>query len=496
MSRTATAASTLLTNLVEFWTLDEASGNRVGRVAGTALAPTNAPGNATGKLSNALSCVAASSQGLSLGAGSAGSFSPGNNAFTVAAWVKFSSIATNQVLIAKGDAAVGTSAGANSEWTLRRRNSDSAAELLVCNDATGTVTTSGALTATLADTVSWHLVVAQYTGSLLQVWVDNVATPGFTINTTLYAGNNSVPLTIGYCQRSDATKNSFLDALLDGVGYWSRALTTYEVGLLWNNGNGLDYPFNRPLAGIARSAAASSSLLTSLTDYWTLDEASGNRKGALGTVLSTINNPVNAAGKLNKGLNLVSASTQALQLLPTDQTKFTPGMGSMTVGAWVNLATLGADLSVMSKWNSGSGQDDWAFYYINSSTSFRLILVADSAITKFAIATGAVHPAVSTWHFVVGWFDAVAQTANIQIDNGAIQSGAANAQFAATGVFQGTASLRIGTQGGSSMNGVIDGAFYYSRTLTSIERGLLWNNGNGLDYPFSRGVPGIARGAA
>jgi hypothetical protein len=60
-------------------------------------------------------------------------------------------------------------------------------------------------------------------------------------NSTAIAGASRFAL--GARASSAGTTNNRLIGSLCNVGLWSRALRDYEVGTLWNGGNGLDAPF-------------------------------------------------------------------------------------------------------------------------------------------------------------------------------------------------------------------------------------------------------------
>ena len=84
---------------------------------------------------------------------------------------------------------------------------------------------------------TWSHIVASRTDGILTVYYNggnpvsgadsrNYSVPSFGIGGSLYVeqGQNTT-------------------GLLDEIGIWSKGLTAYEVGLLYNSGNGLAYPF-------------------------------------------------------------------------------------------------------------------------------------------------------------------------------------------------------------------------------------------------------------
>ncbi len=90
-------------------------------------------------------------------------------------------------------------------------------------------------------------------------------------------------------------------------------------------------------------------------------------------------------------------------------------------------------------------------------------------------------PALSAgqWYFVVAWYDAVANTANIQLNNGAVSS----ASYAG-GISSDAVNLYIGAYKDSTgyFGGRIDNSGLWGRKLTSTERTDLYNTGSGRKY--------------
>lgn len=98
----------------------------------------------------------------------------------------------------------------------------------------------------------WHFVVCTYTASTGKIYVDNVD----VTNIWGTPNGNYVPRNahIFFGAANDSTLK--MNAALDEVGMWSRALSSAEVSQLWNSGAGLQYPFS--------STSANRSLILSL----------------------------------------------------------------------------------------------------------------------------------------------------------------------------------------------------------------------------------------
>ena len=233
-------------------------------------------------------------------------------------------------------------------------------------------------------------------------------------------------------------------------------------------------------------------LLGTLIAYWPGNEAAGNLLDAHtnGLDLADVNTVTNAAGHvylLARQYTVASveyhwrASEALLQLGDID----------LTLAAWVYLDSKGAHRSIVSKYFAGpNARTMWLFY--NNTTDrfdFHLRLVGDAA-TAVVTANNLGSPALSTWYFIVAWHDSVANTINIQVDNGVVDSAATGLSLLAAKTSPWNVGAYGGAGGGSSSqwNGRIGPtAFWKSAAggggaLTQAQRDCLWNAGAGLQY--------------
>ena len=83
---------------------------------------------------------------------------------------------------------------------------------------------------------TWSFVTMTYNGNDIKLYINGV------YDGTIYAPNptwgTSIPSYIGRWQ------NRYFNGKIDEIGIWQRALTESEVEELYNNGNGLQYPFH------------------------------------------------------------------------------------------------------------------------------------------------------------------------------------------------------------------------------------------------------------
>lgn len=214
----------LTTNLVAYWSLEEASGSRADATGrGNTLLETGTPGNAAGIVSNA--AVLDTSNYLSLATNA--DVSPGDTDFTWALWMR------SRISISNMDV-LGKWAGGQLEYDFYL-SAGAVLSFLVSttgSDFPGIAASSfGALAPT-----TWYWVCA---------WHDSV---GNTLNVCINNGTvDSVAHSAGVFQGTAAlllAKSNFVtafDGRLDEVGLWHRVLTSGERAQLYNAGAGLAY---------------------------------------------------------------------------------------------------------------------------------------------------------------------------------------------------------------------------------------------------------------
>lgn len=225
--------SSLLTDLEEWWEMDEASGNRVGDVAATVLTDNNTVGNAGGNGGGTAALfVAANSEWL----GAAAGFPNGDVSFTISLWVYMADSSVRS-LVSKWN---GT--GNQREWWLQYRSD-------ISNRFVWDVTPSGngsggtTLPASTFGTVplnTWCLVTAWHdaTANVTGIAVNDGAADTASHATGLFA--SSTGLHFGSVNEG---ASSFWEGRMQRAGYWSRVLTSDERVALYNSGAGVSYPF-------------------------------------------------------------------------------------------------------------------------------------------------------------------------------------------------------------------------------------------------------------
>ena len=222
-------------------------------------------------------------------------------------------------------------------------------------------------------------------------------------------------------------------------------------------------------------------LLTSLVAYWKLDETSGTRNDAHSTNHLSDNNTVtSAAGKQSNAAEFVATNSEYLSI--SDNANLSTGDVDFTIAGWFYLAskTLGRDLVM--KWGT-SGNFEYALVYNDSSDRFEFYVSSTGSNAVGAVGDNLGSPSTATWYFIVAYHDSVGDVIGISINNGA-----ANTTAYSLGVFNSSADFALGTRLPTISNyhdGRIDETGFWKRVLNSSERGVLFNNGNGMTYPFS-----------
>lgn len=228
-------------------------------------------------------------------------------------------------------------------------------------------------------------------------------------------------------------------------------------------------------------------IIDNLIAHWRLNEASGVRFDVHGSNDLTDNATVTqAVGKIDNAAQFIRANNEYLSI--TDNTDLSTGDIDFTWAGWVWLDSKANNLSIIMKWTGAGDQREYGLIYLGGATDRFHFTVSfngtGTATTINADSFGAV--ATGAWNFVVVWHDATANTINIQVNNGAIDSAAHS-----TGVFDGTGQLNIGAteQVLDFFDGRIDSVSLWKRILTAQEKTDLYNSGDGLDYPFGAPPP-------
>lgn len=214
-------------------------------------------------------------------------------------------------------------------------------------------------------------------------------------------------------------------------------------------------------------------LKSSLISYWKCDEASGNLLDAHGSNELTDTNTVTSdTGKINDARQFTAANSEYFTI--ADNASISTGDIDFTFAAWVYLDSKAANRRIIAKTDNGSNTE-YQLTYRQSVDRFDFY-IANGTIGVEANNLGS--PSTATWYFIVAWHDSVANTMNIQVNNGTADSGATGG----TGPTDTAQDLQVGRLASEYMDGRIDEIAFWKRTLSDSERTQLYNGGSGLSY--------------
>jgi hypothetical protein len=235
---TGNLRQTLLTGLVSYWKLDEASGQANDAHGVNHLTANNNPVSGVGKINNARQFVRASNQSLTLTGNSDLAFSvAGGASMTMSAWVYLDTKTNAYALISRGSA--GSPASAFGYFLSYQTSGDR----LRIQWSTGSSTrTLNADNFGAVPTATWLHIIAFIDRPNLR---SGIRVNGGTINydnSTLYSiALNSASLQFALGAIGSGT---YHNGRIDEVGMWGRLLTDAEQLALYNSGAGLAYPFS------------------------------------------------------------------------------------------------------------------------------------------------------------------------------------------------------------------------------------------------------------
>ncbi len=225
-------------------------------------------------------------------------------------------------------------------------------------------------------------------------------------------------------------------------------------------------------------SSGASTLLNGLVSFWKLDEVSGTRVDAFASNDLTDNNTVTqaSAGKIGDAAQFTRANSEYLS---NASGAFDSGDIGFTMATWVWLDSKPSHFHIAGKWEPTADRE-YQLRFAFSRYEFNVSNTGFSTSVNL-IASSFGDPPTGAWHFIVVWHDPVANTINIQVNNGTIDSLA----FSGGPVVQ-SADFTIGSDtAGDDFDGRIDATAWYNRVLTVSERTELWNNGDGIEHPFA-----------
>jgi hypothetical protein len=310
----------LLTNLVTYWKLDEASGARADSVGSSTLAENGGTiAGATGKINSAATFVRASSQYLS-GGGTA-VLQGGDTDFTVNFWFKLNDVGIVQAIISKDQT------GSRS-FAVYVDSFDQLSAYITEGGGFDSVQISG--TALSAGTwymgTFWHDSASNLIGLAV-----NAGTPSTAAHSTGY-DVGSAPVCVG-----QNFGTNFFGGLVDEVGIWEpRVLSSQDRTDIYNGGSALPLGSFGGAATVSFAATAGDATLGA--SFTATAPGASSATIAATAAAATLSSSYTATSPASSSVTF-SATTAAATLTST-YTAAGPGASSVTFAATAAAATL------------------------------------------------------------------------------------------------------------------------------------------------------------
>ena len=451
----------LLTDLVSLWSLDEASGDALDSHGTNTLDDTTAPSRGAGKLNGYAYFTRSSSQFFGrTGASDRSTLDGGDTDFSIAGWFFLNSKPDYLFAVSRwvtGDL----------QYALYYDSATDRMAFTVGNSSgvTGQVDWSAS-----PATATWMHVACGHDSVNNEIWISvNGASPVTLAWATGVKSGTTSGFYLGINENNATPFYHCWDGGMDEVGFWRRKLTQDDCKKLYNSGLALHYSrFGDPATG---------GLLTSLSSHWKLDETSGNRFDAHGTVdlldLNTVSSTVNA--KLGRTADFIAANSEGL--FASDQAALQVGDIDATWSAWVMLDITGADRVIFAKVNN-SGTLEYMLRFQSSSGKFQWFVRSVGGTQTSVTSTAAL--ATGTWYHLIAEHNAATDQISISV-NGTLDT-ASHAGGVGTTTLGAFALGREGDRALDYWDGRIDEVSFWKRLLTAAEKLLLYNDGLGLHY--------------
>ena len=510
--------SSLATNLVSYWELEEASGTRVDSHGSNDLTDNNTVGSATGIQGNGADFEAGNTEYLNL---SGGIGLTTDSDISVSFWYKPESIGSFQGIIFTGSGTSGLYVRVDNDGKLFAQFANASGETKY--RTSNVIFSAGTL---------YHVVVVFETTAGSNGDINFYINAGSAQSKTSAGTPSATGFTDGsLLEISTVSALQYIDGIIDEIGIWDRVLTTGEISDLYNSGAGIPYdaggsasasPSSSPSASVSASVSSSpssspspsvssspspsvssspspsvssspspspsptapvdifsSSLATDLVSYWELEEASGTRIDSHGSNnLSDNNTVLSATGIQGNGADFEKSNSEYLSITDASQT--------------------GLDLTTNASfaWFMKPESVDIVNYYILSkggATEISYRIEHDDDRLRFSVSsngsTDTSESYVSSGLFTVGnWYHCAITWDNgvikFYIDGSLVKT--TDISGTLTSIYSGTGEFRLGDCiNGRFFDGILDEVGVWSRTLTDTDIANLYNSGAGIPYHLS-----------
>lgn len=235
--------------------------------------------------------------------------------------------------------------------------------------------------------------------------------------------------------------------------------------------------------GTAPPAPAAARPAQSITDnlvaWWALDEESGTRYDAHGANdLTDVNTVTFDTGIIGNAAQFTAANSEYLTI--DDNAALSSGDIAFTIAIWAYLDNKSESSNpLVWKWTAAGAQSEYYIRYVLSSDTFGFSVSDDGTNENTIAADSLGGVSTGTWYFVVAWHDPSADTINIQIDNGIVDSASHN-----TGLYDSTSVFNLGATSVLTKlwDGRQDNAAIFKEVLSADQKTCLYNSGAGRAY--------------
>lgn len=222
-----------------------------------------------------------------------------------------------------------------------------------------------------------------------------------------------------------------------------------------------------------------------LVSAWNLADASDS----FGANTLTNNNAATfAVGKIGFGVQLTAASSQSLSI--ADNAPLSTGAVDFMLGGWFKFDSLGAERTMLSKWQTDGNKREWLLYFDNSVTRLKFLVDRTGASSTQANATASTFgaPTTGVFYFVCA-YHRNGVGLGISVNGGAFDTTAYTTGLADLG-----SAFRIGAYFDGAvagfMDGMADACFFLKSPIGGLTaalaesiRDFMYNGGSGREYP-------------
>lgn len=463
----------ILDGILSAWRLEDTSGNLVDAVGSNDLTATDVTYSVTGKVGNCVTFSGVStSKGIITNANQVNLNVPSTEDRTFAFWFKTSSGAAAVMLDKRSPS--DSPAGALQHYIFPT----GALEIFFVADS-GTSVTLDSTTTGLNDG-NWHLVITTFTrtGTGLRLYIDNVEDANSPKSASgLGAVASSGSFTLGCSNFSAAYQYT---GALDEVIIWNRVITAGERTTLWNGGAGTNI-------------FSAISITSGVISAWRMEDASGNLLDTIGgNTLTASNLSYHQTGKVNFATGYNGSSSTAT-ITNASQVGLNIGLGeSRTYAVWFKTSTA-AEGTIFCKPDDASAGNIAQEFILDTPGGMNAFFRDASSNTAYCRSAAGYSNGI--FHLAFCTFTRAINGLRLFMDNVELRTGSqpSPANASALGDLTNTFDFQLGARQVPApfYNGLIDELIVWNRVLTSTERRIVWNNGNGADIFLAVSSPSI-----